>query len=71
VNFDSAIQESDEFRIEDVINKIEGSNTLLISEGYPFRSSIIKLGNRLDEVFTDYRKEVEQSDDVVVRGVKA
>jgi len=31
----------DGFRIEDVINKIAGSNTLLISEGYPFRSSMI------------------------------
>ena len=31
----------DGFRIEDVINKISGSNTLLISEGYPFRSSMI------------------------------
>ena len=27
----------DEFRIEDVISKISGFNTLLISEGYPFR----------------------------------
>jgi len=31
----------DGFRIEDVISKITGSNTLLISEGYPFRSSMI------------------------------
>ena len=31
----------DEFRIEDLIEKISGSNTLLISEGYPFRSSMI------------------------------
>jgi len=33
--------------------------------------SMIEQGNRLDEVFTDYRKEVEQVDDVVVIGVKA
>ena len=33
--------------------------------------SMIEQGNRLDEVFTDYRKEVEQIDDVVVIGVKA
>jgi hypothetical protein len=33
--------------------------------------SIIEQGNRLDEVFTDYRKELEQVDDVVVIGVKA
>jgi serine phosphatase RsbU (regulator of sigma subunit) len=31
----------DGFRIGDVIKKISGSNTLLISEGYPFRSSMI------------------------------
>jgi len=33
--------------------------------------SMIEQGNRLDEVFTNYRKEVEQVDDVVVIGVKA
>lgn len=33
--------------------------------------TLIEQGNRLDEVFTDYRKEVEQVDDVVVIGVKA
>jgi len=33
--------------------------------------SMIAQGNRLDEVFTEYRKEVEQIDDVVVIGVKA
>jgi len=33
--------------------------------------SMIEQGNRLDEVFTEYRKEVEQIDDVVVIGVKA
>ncbi len=33
--------------------------------------SMIEQGNRLDEVFADYRKEVEQIDDVVVIGVKA
>ncbi len=33
--------------------------------------SMIEQGNRLDEVFTDYRKEVEQIDDVVVIGIKA
>ena len=33
--------------------------------------SMIEQGNRLDEVFIDYRKEVEQIDDVVVIGVKA
>jgi len=32
---------------------------------------MIEQGNRLDEVFTDYRKEVEQIDDMVVIGVKA
>jgi len=31
----------DEFRIEEVIEKISGNHTLLISEGYPFRSSMI------------------------------
>ncbi len=31
----------DEFRIEELIQKISGTNTLLISEGYPFRSSMI------------------------------
>ena len=31
----------DGFRIADVIRKISGQNTLLISEGYPFRSSMI------------------------------
>jgi len=31
----------DEFQIEDVINRISGTNTLLISEGYPFQSSMI------------------------------
>ncbi len=31
----------DGFNIEKVISKISGSNTLLISEGYPFRSSMI------------------------------
>jgi serine phosphatase RsbU (regulator of sigma subunit) len=31
----------DGFRISDVIKKISGKNTLLISEGYPFRSSMI------------------------------
>lgn len=29
------------FQIEDVLKKIKGTNTLLISEGYPFRSSMI------------------------------
>ena len=33
--------------------------------------SMIEQGNRLDEVFTDYRKDIEQVDDVVVIGVKA
>ena len=33
--------------------------------------SMIEQGNRLDDVFTEYRKEVEQIDDVVVIGVKA
>jgi len=33
--------------------------------------SMIKQGKRLDEVFTDYRLDVEQIDDVVVIGVKA
>ena len=33
--------------------------------------SMREQGNRLDEVFTSYRKEVEQVDDVVVIGVKA
>ncbi|MBE9518005.1 MAG: SpoIIE family protein phosphatase, partial [Bacteroidetes bacterium] len=33
--------------------------------------SMIEQGNRLDEVFTDYRLDVEQIDDVVVIGVKA
>ena len=33
--------------------------------------SMIDQGKRLDEVFTDYRKDVEQVDDVVVIGVKA
>ena len=33
--------------------------------------SMIEQGNRLDEVFKDYRKEVEQVDDVVIIGVKA
>lgn len=33
--------------------------------------SMIEQGNRLDEVFTDYRKDLEQVDDVVVIGVKA
>lgn len=32
--------------------------------------SMIEQGNRLDEVFEDYRKELEQVDDVVVIGVK-
>ncbi len=31
----------DEFRIEELIEEISGSNTLLISEGYPFRTSMI------------------------------
>jgi len=33
--------------------------------------SMMDQGNRLDEVFTDYRKEYEQVDDVVVIGVRA
>jgi serine phosphatase RsbU (regulator of sigma subunit) len=33
--------------------------------------SMIKQGKRLEEVFTDYRKEAEQVDDVVVIGVRA
>lgn len=33
--------------------------------------SMIEQGNRLDGVFTNYRKEVEQIDDVVVIGVMA
>lgn len=33
--------------------------------------SMIEQGNRLDEVFTDYRLDLEQIDDVVVIGVKA
>jgi len=33
--------------------------------------SMIEQGNRLDAVFMEYRKEVEQIDDVVVIGVKA
>jgi serine phosphatase RsbU (regulator of sigma subunit) len=33
--------------------------------------SMLEQGNRLDEVFADYRKELEQVDDVVVIGVKA
>ncbi|MCK4750784.1 MAG: hypothetical protein KAT15_27185, partial [Bacteroidales bacterium] len=32
--------------------------------------SMIEQGNRLDEVFTDYRLDVEQIDDVVVIGLK-
>ena len=33
--------------------------------------SMLEQGKRLDEVFNDYRQEVEQVDDVVVIGVKA
>jgi serine phosphatase RsbU (regulator of sigma subunit) len=33
--------------------------------------SMLEQGNRLDEVFEDYRKEIEQVDDVVIIGVKA
>jgi len=32
--------------------------------------SMIEQGNRLDEVFEDFREELEQVDDVVVIGVK-
>lgn len=42
-------------------------NLLLSIQEY----SMLEQGNRLDEVFTDYRKEVEQVDDVVIIGVKA
>jgi serine phosphatase RsbU (regulator of sigma subunit) len=35
------VNREDGFQIEEVIKKIGGANTLLISEGYPFRSSMI------------------------------
>lgn len=35
------LNREDGFEIEKVIQKIKGANTLLISEGYPFRSSMI------------------------------
>lgn len=35
------VNREDGFGIDEVIQKIEGANTLLISEGYPFRSSMI------------------------------
>lgn len=41
-------------------------NLLLSIQDLP----MIEQGNRLDEVFEDYRKELEQIDDVVIIGVK-
>jgi serine phosphatase RsbU (regulator of sigma subunit) len=35
------LNKEDGFQIDEVIKKIKGTNTLLISEGYPFRSSMI------------------------------
>jgi serine phosphatase RsbU (regulator of sigma subunit) len=35
------VDSKERYRISDVLKKIEGTHTLLISEGYPFRSSMI------------------------------
>ena len=35
------VNREDDFEIEGVLKRIEGNNTLLISEGYPFRTSMI------------------------------
>ncbi len=35
------VNQIDDYRITDVLKKISGKNTLLISEGYPFRTSMI------------------------------
>ena len=51
----------DGFRIEDVINKIAGSNTLLISEGYPFRSSMINF------VIIDGEPRFEANEELMIK----
>ncbi len=51
----------DEFQIEDVINKISGTNTLLISEGYPFQSSMINF------VVIDGEAQFEANEELMIR----
>ena len=35
------VNQREDYRITDVLRKISGQNTLLISEGYPFQTSMI------------------------------
>ncbi|NOR34417.1 MAG: DUF4154 domain-containing protein [Bacteroidales bacterium] len=51
----------DGFRIEEVITKISGTNTLLISEGYPFRSSMINF------VVIDGEPQFEANEELMIQ----
>jgi len=51
----------DGFQIEDVISKISGTNTLLISEGYPFRSSMINF------VVIDGEPQFEANEELMIQ----
>jgi len=51
----------DGFRIEEVITKISGTNTLLISEGYPFRSSMINF------VVNDGEAQFEVNEELMIQ----
>ncbi len=51
----------DGFRIEEVITKISGTNTLLISEGYPFRSSMINF------VVNDGEPQFEANEELMIQ----
>lgn len=51
----------DGFRIDEVITKISGTNTLLISEGYPFRSSMINF------VVIDGEAQFEANEELMIQ----
>jgi hypothetical protein len=55
------VNHEDEYHIEKVLEKISGKNTLLISEGYPFQSSMINF------VVVEGRPRFEANEDLMRR----
>lgn len=55
------VNREDGFGIEEVIQKIESANTLLISEGYPFRSSMINF------VVIDGQPRFEANEELMIK----
>lgn len=55
------VNREDGFEIDEAIQKIKGTNTLLISEGYPFRSSMINF------VVIDGQPRFEANEELMIR----